>query len=73
MVIKICFYIKRSSLALKNEPNVRFIYREQTERLKLGQKCPVFRQRLKTELFDNQTISKSAEIRTFGFQTFTVD
>ena len=42
------------------KPNVRFIFIVQTERLK-------------SELFGNRTKSKNAEIRTFGFQTLTVD
>ena len=45
---------------------------KQTERLKSGQKCPVFRHCPKSERFNNRTISKNAEIRTFGFRTLTV-
>ena len=42
------------------------------EHLKSEQKGPDFRHCLKSELFDNGTIMKSAEIGTFGFQTLTV-
>ena len=45
---------------------------EQTERLKLELFSLEFRQCLKSEQFDNRTISKSAEIQTLGFQTLTV-
>ena len=39
---------------------------------KLGHFCPVLRCCLKSELFENGTLFRASEIRTFGFRTSTV-
>ena len=57
---------KKNNWTKKNEPNSPKL--EQNEK-----KCvPISDVVWNPELFGNQTIMKSAEIWTFGFQTFTV-